>query len=270
MRAGICLTAIVLMMSLLMASPVHAAAITDSEVKIGTHHNIRAVLFAPDGAGPYPGVLVLHPALGVMPPDLAYAKRLAEAGYVALVPAYASAYGDTQSQRLRAFTIDAEAIYADLLTGIDLLNQTSTVDHGKIGVVGFSMGGFFATWLAGTHKVQAAVSYYGALSFGVKQPEAVSNGLFTAQSAPILILHGEKDTTQPVHVAHGLGRIPEKAGSPFKIHIYPNAEHSFDRIGPQDVRDDAWARTTAFLGYHLRGQPCPDTYPRLCAGATSD
>lgn len=224
-------------------------------LKVGVRQNMAATLVAPDGAGPYPGILLLHTSGGLEEADTAFAERLAQAGYVVLVPAFLEAYGISARTRELAFSADAERIYADLAEAVDTLSHESKVGRQKIGAIGFSNGGYFAVWLAATRKVQAGVSYYGALSgAGTDREQARFGSTFSRASSPVLILHGMDDSTVPVGAAKRLAAIVNSAGSPCEIQLYDGAGHRFDRIGGsanQSAATDAWQRTMDFLGKYL-------------------
>ncbi|HEY1728223.1 MAG TPA: dienelactone hydrolase family protein [Candidatus Baltobacteraceae bacterium] len=248
--------------------PVSAA---QTEITVGVRKSMHATLVAPDGPGPYPGVLVLHTSGGLEDADLAFATRLAGEGYVCLVPAFMAAYGLSAQSRDEAFTRDGDAIYADLVSALDTLQNNPKVQGSKIAAIGFSAGGYFAVWLALTNKVQAAVGYYGAYSGAGTDKELTHfERLANASSAPILILHGSDDRTVPVHAALRLASILENVKTPYQIKIYPNAGHLFDRAdaarpaggymrsgrgparggtdaGDSDANIDAWTRTMDFL-----------------------
>jgi dienelactone hydrolase len=82
----------------LLAEPIHAS----TPLTVGVKHNMEAVLFAPPGAGPFPGVLVLHATGGPRQGDLSFASQLADEGFVALVPSFMKAHGITPpGQRAR-------------------------------------------------------------------------------------------------------------------------------------------------------------------------
>jgi carboxymethylenebutenolidase len=234
------------------------ASAETSNLTIGTNRQMQATLFAPDGPGPYPGVLVLHTSGGLKPGDLEYAKRLAAEGYVTLVPAFLEAYGLASFSRVESFTAQADHIYQDFVTGIEVLRANPKVVGGKVAAIGFSNGGYFAMWLAATGKVDAGVSYYGALS-GAGSDKTLSRfaSTFSASSSPVLILHGTSDRTVPVAAAERLQAIIEKAGSPVSIQLYKGVDHSFDRSRRDSATEaaaaDAWERTRAFLSARLRG-----------------
>ncbi len=222
---------------------------------VGVKNNISAVFFAPDGPGPFPGVLVLETSAGVKQADWAFAGRLAGEGYVCLVPSHLEAYGAIGQERSLGFTTYASQIYADLVQAADVLKRHDKVGGGKVGAVGFSNGGYFAMWLAATGTIQAGVSYYGALTGSATDiAQTRFRGVFAAHSSPVLILHGEQDRTVPVQAARRSVGILQAAGAPYEAYFYPNADHSFERGGDAAATADAWRRTLAFLGKYLKQQ----------------
>jgi carboxymethylenebutenolidase len=237
----------------LLAQPALASSTT---VKTGVNGKMKAVLMTPDGPGPYPAILVLHTSGGLQPADMEFAQRLVREGYVVLVPYFLEAYGIEARTRQEAFTTYAQDIYADLVASLNLLRSNAKVDGTKLGAVGFFSGGYFALWLAATGQVQAGVSYYGAVT-GAATDKSLSlfRRVFTAGSAPVLILHGEKDSTVPVEKAIQLDSILTAAGSPHDFREYSGAEHLFDREGGsanKEAAADAWLRTQDFFNKILK------------------
>lgn len=227
-----------------------------TDLMVGVKHEMKAQLFVPDGPGPFPGVLVLHTSGGLQPADTAFAEHLAQEGYVAMVPAFLDAYGITARTRRQSFTTDAEAIYADLAASVETLRHEPKVAGGKVGAVGFSNGGYFAMWLAATGKIDAGVSYYGAISgAGTDRPLARFRDAFGKGSAPVLIMHGTADDTVPVQVARHLANILTAKQCVYELQIYPGAGHRFERANnaaDTAAAADSWQRTVAFLGKYLK------------------
>jgi carboxymethylenebutenolidase len=258
----------------LAAAPSFAA---QSEITVGVHGNMRAILVTPDGPGPYPGVLVLHTSGGLEEADIAFAKALADVGYVCIVPAFMAAYSLTAATRQETFTRDAGPIYDDLVNALGVLQSNPKVQGSKLAAIGFSNGGYFAVWLALTSKVQAGVGYYGAYTgAGTDIAESRLAKAAAASSSPVLILHGANDTTVPPGAARRLAGALDGAQVPYEIHIYPDTGHVFDRggfvpgaafknnprlsglagsdSGDAAAESDAWTRTLDFLQKYLKPQ----------------
>lgn len=243
-----------LLLAAVFAAPSQAAQVNTA---VGVKQNMTAYLFTPDGNAPsFPGILLLHTSGGLRDADLAYAQQLMNANYVVLVPAFMAAYNINARTRQETFTTYADQIYADLVAALATLQQNPKVAGHKLGVIGFSNGGYFAMWLAATDKVSAGVAYYGAFT-GAATDRSLSRfrNAFNRNSAPVLILHGTSDDTVPVRFAENLAGIVKAAGSPFEIQLYDGAGHEFDRIpGSQNraATEDAWPRTLAFFTKYLQ------------------
>jgi carboxymethylenebutenolidase len=235
-------------------APASAIAAEVVRIKTGATQAMEATLYKPAGAGPFPAVLVLHTSGGLRPPDHAYASRLADEGYVCLVPDFFTPYGLSQANRQQTFTTHAQAIYADFVAAIDMLKKMKEVRADRIGAVGFSNGGYWALLLAARGTVQAGVSYYGAVNgAGTDNSLHALRTAFTPNSSPVLLLHGAMDDTVLPRYAEYLKSALVDAKAPHEFQMYGSAGHSYDR-GKQpdnDARDDSWQRTLRFFGTTL-------------------
>jgi carboxymethylenebutenolidase len=122
--------------------------------------------------------------------------------------------------------------------------QAGTRAPTRIGLLGFSNGGFVAVAAAAEEPSIAALAelYGGAPAFA---PSRVY------RLPPLLIVHGDADQTIPVSEAHSLARLAENLGGRVQVGIYPGVGHGFDfGNGPHaaEVRE----RVVTFLATTLR------------------
>jgi carboxymethylenebutenolidase len=226
----------------------------------GPHGLLSGYLSVPadeDGRGP--GVIVLPEAFGLNDDIRAHADHLATAGYVAFAPdlyawgrklrCVASTFANLARGSGRAFD-DIEAGRAWLAA-----HERCT---GRVGVIGFCMGGGFAIALAPRGGFASAAANYGLV------PKDAARLL--ADACPIVGSYGAKDWMMRGHA----GRLEEAltaAGIPHDVKEYPDAGHSFlnhhtgkaatmDRIlrtgyTPASA-EDAWGRILSFFADHLQ------------------
>ena len=233
---------------------VNAVAADAVQLRTGVRQAMEATLYKPAGAGPFPAVLILHTSSGLRPSDHAYAGKLADEGYICLVPDFFKAYGLGQGNRQQTFTTHAQGIHADFVAAVDMLKKLEGVQADRIGAVGFSNGGYWALLLAANRQIQAGVSYYGAVTgAGTDRSLRVFQTGFTDRSSPVLVLHGGRDTTVDPQYAETLVSMLKKANAPHEFRLYPSVEHSFDRGNlDREAAADAWERTLRFLNATLK------------------
>jgi carboxymethylenebutenolidase len=232
-----------------------AACAETATVKVGVKNAMTAQLVLPDRPGPHPAILLLHTSGGLQAGDLQFAQRLAHEGYAVLVPAFLDAYQITAKTRQATFTTYAADIYADFVASLESLGQNKEIDGKRVATIGFSNGAYFALWLAASGKVQAGVSYYGALTgAGTDRSLARFHEAFDQKSAPVLILHGTDDATVPFAKAAELDALLSAAQARHEFQSYPGAGHRFDREGGpanEAAAADVWPRTLKFLSEAL-------------------
>lgn len=218
---------------------------------------IDALLDVPDGPGPFPGVVVIHDAIGYGPDKDAVSRRIAAAGYLAITPNLYARGG-----RARCIT----RVFRELLTqrGRALDDILAARDHlqslppcsGTVAVAGFCMGGQFALLLA-PQGFAAAAPFYGT-----PLPRRLDDVLTGA--CPIVASFGRRDPLG-IGAENRLRKAAERNEIPADIKMYPDAGHSFANQLPgqpllriagfgynEDATEDAWSRVFTFFGEHLR------------------
>lgn len=214
---------------------------------------ITALLLRPAGSGRHPAVLIFHGAEGVGASHKAHARRLADAGFVALLPDLASIRpGANESAGL---------IRNEIAAAVSLLKGRRDVDPNRLGLLGFARGGeralFAAIAFPATFK--AVVEYYSPIGHPPMSLELAAERTATKIRTPVLILHGEEDELVPVEHARRLAEALRAAGKPFESILFPGAVHGFDQenrpwYNPVAARE-AEASALAFFARHLKGPP---------------
>jgi carboxymethylenebutenolidase len=220
---------------------------------------IDALLSAPDGRSPWPGVVVIHDAFGYGPDKESINDLIAEAGYLALTPNLYARGGRARCvpRVFRELLTQRGRALDDILAARDhLLSMTEC--SGQVGIAGFCMGGRFALVMAPKGFAASAPFY------GTPLPRHLSEVLDGA--CPIVASFGGRDPAG-IGAPKQLRRVVEHKNIPHDIKTYPHAGHSFANKLPaqplarvvgfgydETATADAWARVFAFFREHLHAE----------------
>jgi carboxymethylenebutenolidase len=201
--------------------------------------------------GRLPGLIVIHEWWGLNDNVRDEAARLAAEGYVVLaVDLYAGKLATEPpqamklSQQLTANPGPAEENLRAAYAWLDSVEKAP-----RIGTIGWCLGGRWSlrTALLLPDQVDATVIYYGT----VKADEAELARL----QMPILGLFASKDRIVPVPTVMAFEATMKRLGKDVEIHMYEGADHAFANPSgtayEPRAAEDAWRRTTTFLGEHL-------------------
>jgi carboxymethylenebutenolidase len=227
---------------------------------------IDAYTARPLGAGPFPGIVVIHHMPGWDGPSKEIARRFAHHGYNSTCPNLhyreGKATPEENSASIRvAGGMPDERTMGDLQAAINYLRERPN-SNGKVGIIGYCSGGRQA-YLAGcTLKgIDAVVSNYGG---GVAakpedltpaQPKAPID--FTKDmQCPILLLFGIEDKRPSPDDAKRTLEALKQHGKNYESHTYENAGHAFFAVDREQYRQhaavDGWKRVFAFFDKHLK------------------
>ncbi|MBP6675605.1 MAG: dienelactone hydrolase family protein [Vitreoscilla sp.] len=194
----------------------------------------------PGGRGP--GLMLLQEIFGVNPHIRAVAEQYALAGFVVLAPdlfwrdAYRVELGYVGADHERAYAlmrnIQADTVLADLQATLAALRARPEF-NGKVGALGYCMGGRLAYTAAAKLPLDVAVAYYGG---------GIQNQLDLAASVacPMQFHYAEQDTHIPLDAVAAVKAA--MAGKPAEFHVYPGAQHGFN----------CWARASYHAGSAAR------------------
>ncbi len=205
----------------------------------------QAYLARPAG-GAGPGVLVLHAWWGLTPVFTQVCDDLAAQGYVALAPSLfaggATAGTIPEAEALRDAQDETAVVRPVLLASADLLRGLPGVSPSPLGVIGFSLGAYWAFHLsqARPEDVDAVVVFYGA-----------GDGDFGNTRAAYLGHFAEQDPYEDLGYVRELEQMIRDAGREVTFHVYPGTRHWFVEPNRPEYAPEAanlaWERTYAFL-----------------------
>jgi carboxymethylenebutenolidase len=219
-------------------------------------------LAEPEGPGPFPAVVVIMEAFGLLPHIEQVADRLAAEGYVALAPDFyyrelpdnKVGYDRLPEAIALMQKVDDVKFTRDMSAVLDFLAAREKVDGSRVGVMGFCMGGrlSFLTACALPDRVAAAAPFYGGGIVGhLGQADAIT--------CPLLLFFGEKDAFIPLGQVEQIEARLGELGKRFDAKVYSGAEHGFfcdERASHHpEAAADAWLRLRAFFAAHLKSLP---------------
>lgn len=222
------------------------------------------VYFAvPQRAGKYPTILVVPEIWGAHEHIKDVARRLAKAGYFALVVEPYSRIGDlSQLPEIKdvlagANQLTDEQAFADLDAAVAWAGTQPKADIRRLGITGFCRGGRM-TWMYTAHNpaIKAGVAWYGGLNPNPPAQPKTPADIAGQLHAPVLGLYGGADTGIPPAAVDRLNAALKAAGKDqeSQIYVYPEMPHAFHAdYRPsyrKDAATDAWKRMLAWFSKH--------------------
>jgi carboxymethylenebutenolidase len=204
-----------------------------------------ATLFRPDGAGPWPGVIMYMDGIGMRPALRTMAARIAAQGYVVLLPDLFYRAGPYEAPDPHALFADPEVRKAwfakvrpaasqantrrDTAAFLELLAKQEHVRQPAVGVVGYCMGGGLALAMAGffPERVVAAAAYHPA-NLATDDPE--SPHLLAPRMNPAVRIYvggADQDANFPPEMKQRLEQAFVDAKRTHTVETYTGARHGF-------------------------------------------
>ncbi len=217
----------------------------------------------PDGAGPFPAVLVMHSAMGLGAQTKQSAQKLAALGYAAIA---ADMYGvvvshadsTTAGASMLALMATPGLLRARCAAWFDAIAAMPQVDANRIAAIGYCMGGQCVLELARSGAdVKAVVSYHGLLTTDTPAQPSVIRG-------QVSVYTGALDPYAPPDHVAALQAEMAAAGASFQLMLFSHAAHGFTDIDAADLNRDgiaydaladrlSWAGTLVLLADTIGG-----------------
>lgn len=199
-------------------------------------------VFTPAGTGPWPAAIFYMDGIGIRPTLFAMAQRLADAGYVVLlpdlyyrmgpyepfVPQEVFASGDPLSVIGEHFRSTSSRLAAeDTKAYLAYLDTRDDVVPGKVGLTGYCMGGGMAITAAGLYpdRIAAAASYHGG---NLATDSEISPHLLAPKiRGRIYVAGAVEDASYPPEMAERLEKALSDAGVDHLCETYEGALHGW-------------------------------------------
>jgi carboxymethylenebutenolidase len=223
----------------------------------------------PLGAGPFPGVVLIHHMPGWDEFCKEATRKLAFHGYAAIGPNLYFREGagspDDQAARARAKGgVGDDQVVGDVAGAVDFL-RSQPYANGKVGLIGFCSGGRH-TYLCACRipSVDAAVDCWGG-NVIVDDPTQITPlrpvapiDLTAELRAPLLGIFGNDDHNPTADQVNRTEEVLKKLGKNYEFHRYDGAGHGFFAVDRPNYRSqqatDGWKQVFAFYDRHLRDQ----------------
>ena len=217
---------------------------------------VATYIARPTGDGPFPGLMVFHEAFGLNDDIRRIADRFAGNGYVVVAPDLIGGGFGCLVKVFRDLSRGDGPAFDKARASIGFLANQADVDEGRLGLVGFCMGGDFALALGIDDRIKVTAPNYG------KAPDDAH----LERLCPVVASYGNMDKLFRNNAAR-LETVLNAAGIDNDIKLYPNAGHSFINdqppwytaiMGPvmavgyhHDEAEDAWMRMLSFFDKHV-------------------
>lgn len=201
----------------------------------------RNLVLVPEGEGPFPAVLLLHTCYGNLGHVDNWAARLRHRGYVAVV-VNSMQVRDLDGHFDRMAVCGGSVLRApergrDIRITIEQLGKRGDIDLDRIGLVGFSHGGWTALDFVGQSRGDGAPTPSAGGPDGVRSvitvypycgEEAMDGLAAWPQGIHLLMLLAGNDTTVGTAECQALAAEQRARGVAVDVHVYPGAKHGYD------------------------------------------
>lgn len=228
------------------AAPGAGERVTFQSADPGLHTPIPATIYRPEGSGPFPAVVLLHPCSGPQAYNYEWAAWLRGQGYLAIVP---NSLSPRHTHETCAFSTEV-APRKQALDGVGALaylRSRPDVIPTKIAVMGWSHGGGATLASVSPRLMRRFHPQGGGYQAAVALYPGCQGWKPTRLAAPLLMLIAQDDDWgSPAECVAGAEAL-RAAGSEVAWKVYAGAMHGFDAPA-----EDRTVRLPGGAVHHLR------------------
>jgi carboxymethylenebutenolidase len=239
--------------ALLAASRASATELAEKLDVPASEGPVALTRYTANEAGKRPAVIVLHGSRGFELRLLAYQRYADALTAVGIDVFLARYYGPADAEALQKLgTSEKREAYEDGRYGVwaDRVSSTVTAilarpeSSGRLGLLGFSLGGFVAAATAARdERIAALAVLYGGM------PEKIASHV--KRMPPLLELHGDADRNVPLANGVALIKLAKSVGAEADQITYPGKPHGFDFSDRDSATGDAIAHVVGFFKTRL-------------------
>jgi carboxymethylenebutenolidase len=231
----------------------------------------RAYVCTPEGTGPWPAVIFYMDGLGIRPTLIQMSQRLADQGYVVLLPdlfyrvgpyepfVVADVYATGDPLGVLAKYLDStdnQTAAQDSDAFLNHLSSRDDVSGDGVGTTGYCMGGAISLTVAGMFpdRVAAAASFHGGrlVTDSPLSPHLLADKI----RARVYVAGADSDRSYTPEDAQELDAALTAAGVEHRCEIYPEALHGFTMrdfpVYNEPAAERHWEELSGLLGAQLR------------------
>jgi carboxymethylenebutenolidase len=212
----------------------------EQDVMVPTRHGaMPSFAVCPSGAGPYPGIIVYMDAPGIREELRNIARRIARHGYFCVLPDMYYRIGQIRfdlPRRNEAMTevvraclrhLNNDFVMDDTAGLLGFLDAQDKVKQGPVGGLGYCMSGRYVTVAAARfpHRIVAAGSLYGVGM--ATEDDGSPHKLVDRVKGELYFGFAEVDGAAPPETIAALKAALDKAGTRYKLEVYPNTRHGY-------------------------------------------
>lgn len=221
-------------------------AVTSEDVSVMSGEQAyESYLAAPEGEGPYPGIVLIHSFNGLEEGYRTMTDQLAAEGFVVLAVGWQTFEQSPSDETMSQLVQDS----------INFLTARDDVDPERLGLTGFCAGGRYTMlFLPQIEAFGAGVAWYG-FPYGGDTPPA---SLVSELQSPMLVIHGTADNPSPISDIYQYATELTSAGKSFELKVYQGEPHGFmladGQLRTDEVAQDAFDEMARYFTRKLSSE----------------